>query len=64
MNSPKPELILYTETEPFNYTPSQTQIDMIARRLIPEIKRFFADEQIQKEFTEWKTNHIENKSDK
>ena len=30
------------------------QIEIFARRLLPEIKKFFADESIRKEFEEWK----------
>jgi len=48
---------LITETEPACFNPSQAQIDTLARRLMPEIKRFFADEQIQREFAEWQANH-------
>jgi len=33
--------------------PTDEQIDMLARRLMPEIKRFFADEQVQQEFARW-----------
>ena len=46
---------LHTNTEPdtYAYTPSQAQIDALARRLLPEIKKFFADGQVQKEFAEW-----------
>ena len=29
------------------------QIEILARRLLPEIKRFFANEDIRKEFEEW-----------
>ena len=43
-----------TETIPDGFTPSQEQIAALAHRLMPEIKKFFADEQIQKEFAEWK----------
>ena len=43
-----------TETIPASYSPSQEQIAALAHRLMPEIKKFFADEQIQKEFAEWK----------
>jgi len=39
---------------PNDYTPPQGQLDALARRLMPEIKKFFADEQIQQEFAEWK----------
>ena len=38
---------------PDGFVPTQEQIDALARRLMPEIKRFFADSQIQQEFTEW-----------
>ena len=32
---------------------TKEQIDALARRLMPEIKRFFADEQVQQEFARW-----------
>ena len=32
---------------------SEMQIEIFARRLLPEIKRFFADEKIRHEFEEW-----------
>jgi len=32
----------------------EKQIEIFARRLLPEIKKFFADEDIRKEFEEWK----------
>ena len=32
---------------------SEKQIEILARRLLPEIRKFFADEEIQKEFKEW-----------
>jgi len=35
------------------FAPSQEQIDALARRLMPEIKKFFADELIQQEFAKW-----------
>ena len=41
------------QTTPADYAPTQEQIDALARRLMPEIKKFFADEQIQREFAEW-----------
>ena len=44
---------LTTETVPTLFYPTKEQIDALARRLIPEIKKFFADEQIQKEYAEW-----------
>lgn len=39
---------------PANFAPTDDQIDAMARRLMPEIKRFFADESIQREFEAWK----------
>ena len=45
---------LLAETTPKDYTPAQAQIDAFARRIIPEIKKFFADENIQHEFSAWK----------
>jgi len=53
-NSPQPTPALHTETVPTDFTPTQEQFDALARRLMPEIKKFFADEQVQKEFAEWK----------
>jgi hypothetical protein len=32
----------------------------LARRLLPEIRKFFADEEVQKEFKEWQEKR-ENK---
>ena len=46
-----------TETVPADFAPTQDQIDALARRLMPEIKKFFADEQVQQEFAEWKERH-------
>ena len=43
---------------PNNFAPSDEQIDALARRLMPEIKRFFADEQIQQEFADWQERQI------
>lgn len=36
------------------YTPTKEQIDALARRLMPEIKKFLANDEIQKEFAKWK----------
>jgi hypothetical protein len=36
-----------------DYAPTAEQIDALAHRLMPEIKKFFADEQVQQEFAEW-----------
>jgi hypothetical protein len=35
---------------------SEKQIEILARRLLPEIRKFFADENIRKEFEEWRKN--------
>ncbi len=51
--SPPPEV----EALPENFIPSQEQIEMLARRMIPEIKRFFADEEVQHEFSRWLKQH-------
>ena len=32
---------------------SEKQIEILARRLLPEIRKFFADEEVRKEFKEW-----------
>ena len=45
------------ETAPNAFTPSQEQIDAFARRLMPEIKKFFADENIRQGFIKWQDNH-------
>ena len=45
---------LRTETVPAEMVPTQEQIDALARRLMPEIKRFFADENVRQEFDRWK----------
>jgi hypothetical protein len=44
---------LDTRTLPINFTPSQEQINAIARIMMPELKLFFTDEQVQQEFAEW-----------
>ena len=33
---------------------TEKQIEVLARRLLPEIKRFFADEDVRREFEQWK----------
>ena len=45
---------LNVKTEPSDFIPTNMQIDAFARRLMPEIKKFFADEQVQMEFAEWR----------
>jgi len=43
---------------------TEKQIEILARRLLPEIKRFFANEDRQKEFEEWKQNRRSESIDK
>ena len=52
------------QANPVNFSPTQTQIDALARRLIPEIKKFFADEQTQRDFVEWQQRQGLAKADK
>jgi len=52
----KPQKIntaLYNESISTDIATSQEQIDALARRLMPEIKKYFADEQVQQEFAIW-----------
>jgi len=44
------------ETQSQGIEISDKQIEIFARRLLPEIKRFFADEKIRWEFEEWQRN--------
>ena len=37
---------------------SEKQIEILARRLLPEIRKFFADENIRKEFEEWQKKKL------
>jgi hypothetical protein len=53
MKTPRTEPPLRTETEPIGFAPTRAQIDAIARLLMPEIKRYFTDARIQREFAEW-----------
>ena len=42
---------------------SNEQIEIFARRIMPEIKRYFADENVKKEFQEWQRKRQENKTE-
>ena len=55
----KPQL--HVDADIKQFTPTQAQIDTFARRLAPEIKKFFADEQIQKEFAKWQEKNAAQK---
>jgi hypothetical protein len=56
-NSRKKKAVTNDDTVPTAFVPSQEQIDAFARRLMPEIKKFFADENIRQEFIEWQDKH-------
>jgi hypothetical protein len=43
----------HTETVPENFMPTQEQINILAQRIMPEIKILFADIQIHEEFEKW-----------
>jgi len=45
-----------------NLEVSEKQIEVFARRLLPAIKKFFADEDIRKEFEEWKRKRQDEKT--
>ena len=51
---PTASIPLKAESFPTNYIPTNAQVNTLAKLLIPEIKKFFADEKTQKEFSEWK----------
>jgi hypothetical protein len=40
---------------------SEKQIEILARRLLPEIRKFFADENVKKEFKEWQEKKLNKK---
>ena len=45
-----------------DYEIPDRELDILARVLLPEIKKFFADEEIQKQFEQWqaqRNNDIE-----
>jgi hypothetical protein len=41
---------------------SDKQIEILARRLLPVIRRFFADESVRKEFEEWQKERLNKKT--
>ncbi|MCL2164914.1 MAG: hypothetical protein FWH55_11110 [Oscillospiraceae bacterium] len=41
---------------------SDKQIEIFARRLLPEIKRFFADEDIRREYEVWQRKRQDDKT--
>lgn len=44
------------KTVSFSIEPTKEQADALAFRIVPEIKKHFADEQVQNEFINWKEN--------
>ena len=56
MNTPKLKPDVDTK-----FTPTKEQINALACRLLPEIKKFFVDEQVQKEFAYWQTRQNPDK---
>ena len=42
------------KVNPVSFNLSQQQINAFAKRLMPEIKKYLADERTQKEFDRWK----------
>ena len=45
---------LNSESNSAVFVPSEEQTDALARRLMPEIKKYLSNEQIQQEFAQWK----------
>ena len=58
MEKHKIDTELFTENIPATFVPSQEQINAIARIMMPELKMFFADEQVQQEFAEWQKGKV------
>ena len=48
---------------PYEIELPQSIIDSFARFLVPEIRKFYASEQGQKELTEWNKHSLENSKD-
>jgi len=53
----KKDIIIETVLESGVKTPGN-QIELFAKRLLPEIKQFMADKNIQKKFEKWLRNKI------
>jgi hypothetical protein len=47
--------------EDYNKNISDQNLKLLAHRLLPEIRKYFADEKVQKEFQEWLKKKNENK---
>jgi len=49
----KLKVISTFKTVTFAVEPSKDQFDTFARRIMPDVKSYFDDEEVQKEFTDW-----------
>jgi len=52
-NKEKHELTEHNKNADIIFTPNKVHLDKLAHQLTPEIKKYFANEQIQREFAEW-----------
>jgi hypothetical protein len=43
-----------------NYDISDRELELLARMLLPEIKKFFADKEVKKEFELWQAQQENN----
>jgi len=41
---------------------TEKQIEVLARRLLPEIKRYFGNEEVQKDFEQWERRQQEQQN--
>jgi len=42
---------------------TEKQIELFARRLLPEIKQYFSNEKVQAEYKKWQTTRNSNKTE-
>ena len=52
-NKEKLELTERNKKQGVIFTPTKVHLEKLARRFTPEIKKYFANEQVQKDFAEW-----------
>ena len=52
-NKEKLELTEHNKKHDLIFVPTKEQAKMLASLITPEIKKYFADEQVQKDFAEW-----------
>ena len=48
-------------TEATDFEITEKQIEVLARRMLPEIKKFFTDEKVRLEFKEWQAKQQDKK---